>query len=190
MALSSNTEDNSPLPSFTQCLLTYAQPRALLGGFRKLRDWFVNLSFHSKNENNYRAYFAGRGVDLLRVKHSRLAVIYPWASLHSGFPGGWLGAKESACQCRRHRSRCEFDLWVTKIPWCRKWQPTSVFLPGEFHGRRSLARYSPWDHKELDTTEHTLAHPSTVEHAWCHRPVCKHLVLQLLFLGTQDTRIC
>ena len=28
-----------------------------------------------------------------------------------------------------------------------------VFLPGEFHGQRSLAGYSPWDHKESDTTE-------------------------------------
>ena len=28
-----------------------------------------------------------------------------------------------------------------------------VFLPGEFHGQRSLVGYSPWGHKELDTTE-------------------------------------
>jgi len=27
-----------------------------------------------------------------------------------------------------------FDLWVGKIPWRRGWQPTPVFLPGEFHG--------------------------------------------------------
>ena len=29
----------------------------------------------------------------------------------------------------------------------------SIFLPGEFHGQRSLAGYSPWGHKELDITE-------------------------------------
>ena len=40
-----------------------------------------------------------------------------------------------------------------KIPWSRKWQPTPVFLPGTFHGHRSLAGYSPWDHKESATTE-------------------------------------
>ena len=34
--------------------------------------------------------------------------------------------------------------WVRSIPWKRKWQPTPVFLPGESHGRRSLAGYSPW----------------------------------------------
>ena len=26
----------------------------------------------------------------------------------------------------------------------RKWQPTPIFLPGEFHGQRRLAGYSPW----------------------------------------------
>ena len=39
--------------------------------------------------------------------------------------------------------------------WRRKWQPTPVFLPGEFHGQRSLAGYSPQGHKESDTTEAT-----------------------------------
>ena len=32
---------------------------------------------------------------------------------------------------------------VRKIPWSRKWQHSPVFLPGEFHGQRSLAGYSP-----------------------------------------------
>ena len=35
----------------------------------------------------------------------------------------------------------EFDPWVGKIPWSRKWQPTLVFLLGEFHGQRSLEGY-------------------------------------------------
>ena len=46
-----------------------------------------------------------------------------------------------------------FDPWVGKIPWRRNWQPTPVFLPGEFHGQRSLAGYSSWDGKELDMTK-------------------------------------
>ena len=49
--------------------------------------------------------------------------------------------------------RPRFDPWVRKIPWRREWQPTPVFLPGEFHEQRSLAGYSPWGHKELDTSE-------------------------------------
>ena len=37
--------------------------------------------------------------------------------------------------------------------WRRKWQPTPVFLPGEFYGPRSLVGYSPWGREESDTTE-------------------------------------
>ena len=40
-----------------------------------------------------------------------------------------------------------------KIPWRRVWQSTPIFLPGKFHGQRSLVGYSPWGHEELDTTE-------------------------------------
>ena len=43
--------------------------------------------------------------------------------------------------------------WVGEIPWIRKWQPTPEFLPGEFHGERSLVGYSLWGHKESDATE-------------------------------------
>ena len=53
--------------------------------------------------------------------------------------------------CRRRG----FDPWVRKIPRRRKWLPAPVFLPGEFHGQRSLAGYCPWGHKESDMTEHT-----------------------------------
>ena len=52
-------------------------------------------------------------------------------------------------QCRRPR----FHLWVAKIPWRREQLPTPIFLPGEFHGQRSLAGYSPRGHTESDTTE-------------------------------------
>ena len=37
--------------------------------------------------------------------------------------------------------------------WRREWHPTPVFLPGEFHGQRSLVGYSPWRHRESNTTE-------------------------------------
>ena len=36
-----------------------------------------------------------------------------------------------------------FDPWVRKILWRRAWPPIPVFLPGEFHGQRSLVAYSP-----------------------------------------------
>ena len=49
--------------------------------------------------------------------------------------------------------RAGFDPWFGKVPWRRAWQPTPIFLPGEFHGQRSLAGYSPWDCRESDMTE-------------------------------------
>ena len=48
--------------------------------------------------------------------------------------------------------RCQFDLWVEKIPWGRKWQLTPVFLPGESHGQKSLAGYNLWGSKKSDST--------------------------------------
>ena len=42
--------------------------------------------------------------------------------------------------------------------WRKKWQPTPVFLPGESHGQRNVAGYSPWGHKELDMTERRSTH--------------------------------
>ena len=65
----------------------------------------------------------------------------------------WLSGKESAFQCRGPK-RCMFNPWVRKIPWKRKWQLAPVFLPGKFHGQRSLVDYSPLGHKEWNMTEH------------------------------------
>ena len=48
-----------------------------------------------------------------------------------------------------------FDPWVRKKPWRRASQPTPVFLPGKFHGQRSLVGHSPRGHKLSDTTEAT-----------------------------------
>ena len=51
--------------------------------------------------------------------------------------------------------------WTTSLSlfpfmhWRRKWQPTTVFLPGEFQGPGSLVGCRLWSHTELDTTEAT-----------------------------------
>ena len=60
-------------------------------------------------------------------------------SCNTGLPR-WHLCKESSCRCKRHG----LYLWVGKIPWRKKWQPTPVFLPGKPHGQRSLAGYRPW----------------------------------------------
>ena len=64
--------------------------------------------------------------------------------------------------------RCRFDPWVGKIPWRRKWQPTPVLLPGEFHGQGNLPGYSPWGCTELDMTE-AAEHCS--DESLCAKPV-------------------
>ena len=49
------------------------------------------------------------------------------------------------------------ETWVWSLgqedPLENEIQPTSVFLPGKYHGQRSLAGYSLWGHKELDMTK-------------------------------------
>ena len=64
---------------------------------------------------------------------------------------GWHSGKH--LPVKAGYARDSFDLWVGKIPWSRKWQPTPVFLPGKSHEQRSLADYSPRGCKELDTSE-------------------------------------
>ena len=62
----------------------------------------------------------------------------------------WLSGKESA------GDTASVPGW--EVPWKKKWLPGTVFLPGESHGQRSLADYSPWVNKESGqnwATEHT-----------------------------------
>ena len=66
----------------------------------------------------------------------------------SNEPGG--SVVKNCLQCWKS----SFDPCVGKIPWSRKWQPTPIFLLGEFHRQRTLAG-SPYGHKESDTTETT-----------------------------------
>ena len=61
--------------------------------------------------------------------------------IFSGFPGG------------SDRGRSGFDPWLGGFPWRRSWQPNLVFLPGESPWTEEPGGYSPWGHKELDTTE-------------------------------------
>ena len=76
-----------------------------------------------------------------------------------------------------------FSPWVMKIPWRRSWQPTPIFLPGESHGQRSLAGYSPWGHKESDMTEAT-EHAGTEDTLLSTEVHCLHYHLLLLPGGT------
>jgi len=63
-------------------------------------------------------------------------MVYNWASLVAQ-----IAKNPPALQ------RPGFYPLLGKIPCRRAWQPTPVFLPGEFHGQRSLLGYSPWDRR-------------------------------------------
>ena len=76
-------------------------------------------------------------------------VMFVFPVIKTGLPR-WLSGKEPTYQHRRHI----FNPWVRKIPQRRKWQPTPVFLPGKYHGQRSLAGLqSMGSQKESETIE-------------------------------------
>ena len=99
--------------------------------------------------------------------------------------------------------------WATSLSlftfmhWRRKWKPTPMFLPGESHGQRSLAGYSPWDQTWLTnifiyTTAQSLVRPhrrqpTRLPHPWgspgkntgvgCHSLLQRIFPIQGLKLG-------
>ena len=95
------------------------------------------------------------------------------------FPGDAVVKNLPAMQETR---RSEFDPCVGKIPWKRKWQPTPVFLPGKFHAQRSIAGYSPWDHRVRHNWTRTQAHTYEEKLPW----VCNQWT-QLLLCILQNT---
>ena len=62
-------------------------------------------------------------------------------------------------------------------PWRKEWLPALVFLPGEFHGQRSLAAYSPWGLKKSGMTEQLTL------------PLSLHFLLCRLHIVTSFQRI-
>ena len=89
--------------------------------------------------------FVGR----LMVSYSLLIKL--WLLVMVGFPGGAVIKNPPANA--GDTKRCEFDPWVGKIPWSRKWQPLQYSCLENSMGRGTWMSYSPWGHKELDTTE-------------------------------------
>ena len=90
----------------------------------------------------------------------------PWKSWLYLLPPGSSSGKERACLCRRCRW-LRFNSWVRKISWRRKWQSTSVFLPGKSYRQRSLV----W------ATVHGVS-----KHDWVHMHYLHVLFAFFLFL--------
>ena len=95
----------------------------------------ISIHDYWKNHTLIRWNFVGKVMSLLFNMLSRLAITL-YISLHAYYfacdtrLSRWLSGKQFVCQCRR-RMRHEFDSWVGKMLWRRKWQPTPVFLHGE-----------------------------------------------------------
>ena len=98
----------------------------------------------------------------MTVRYSLSHGIYPLLlgdiKTIKGFPGG---SKEYICLCRR----CWFNPWVGKILQRRKWQSTTIFLPGRSHRQRILAGYSPWCHKRVRRDWVTKRQPHKDNHS-------------------------
>ena len=98
---------------------------------------------------------------LVHARHPRI-----WGLLR--FPGDSDG-KDSACNAGDSGS-----IPVSEDPWQRARHPPPVFLPGESHGQRSLAGYSPWGHTESDMSDwhahklflNSVYIPETQHNAW------------------------
>ena len=85
----------------------------------------------------------------IKNKHNKATQQYKFIKSKGG-----AISKDPACQCGRIK-RHRFNPCMEKIPWKRAWQPTPVLLPGESHGQRRPAGYSPQGCTESDMTQVT-----------------------------------
>ena len=100
--------------------------------------------------------------DITPAQRNKSTCVLIWVA--AGLPK-WHSGKVN--QCRKCR-KGEFDPWVRKIPWRRKWQPTPVFLPGKSHGQRSLVGCGPWGSQKVG---HDWAHeqPTAIDWVACEQ---------------------
>ena len=103
---------------------------------------FVFLYF---SENQFA--LASQSEKAMAPHSSTLAWKIPWAEE----PGG---LQSMGSQRVRHNWVTPLSLF-TFMHWRRKWQPTPVFLPGEFQGWGSLVGCHLWGHRESNMTEAT-----------------------------------
>ena len=148
--------------------------QATVHGVAKSRTWLKWLSTQENQKIEQRS-----SEDSKRSHSDKVFTNLPWANI---LLPSYAWASLVAQMVKNPPAMQETQVWslVRKIPWRRKWQPTPVFWPGEFHGQRNLAGYSLWGHKESDTTEvtNTLASSLSSDGRRTDRPwldgMCSH----------------
>ena len=101
-----------------------------------------------------------------------------------GFPGGSVG-KESSCNAGDKGSILGSGRSPGILAMPRKWQPNPVFLPGKFHGQRSLVGYCPWGCKLSDMSDRAGTLPTNLN-LYLLSPMMKEICLnknQKLFVS-------
>ena len=137
---------------FQHSLLTWSSGgHACLNSLRWLKQWkitrTVTVYFKGILLSSHFLLGPERAKALYWLEFTRRHVTITYTGLRTGRISSHLQSLASRVvpvlknQCRRCGRR-RFDHWVGKISWRGAWQPTPVFLPGEFHGQRSLAGYS------------------------------------------------
>ena len=114
--------------------------------FWQRRQWHPLQCFCLQNPRDGRAWWAaiyGAAQSRTQLKRLSSSSIMFWgaslvAQIVKNLPAVW-------------------EIWVRSLgwrkPWRRIWQIAPLFLPGKFHGQRSMAGYSPWGRKSRDRTE-------------------------------------
>ena len=125
--------------------------------------------------------------------------LYTLPSLLSWASQGVRG-KESVCNAEDTGDAGSIPELSGRSPARRKWQPTPVFSPGEYHGHRILVGYSLWGCNQLDMTEclhvcarvhaHTDTDTQTHTHTHTHTHTQPPLILTSAFLGPPSRKPC
>ena len=151
------------------CVHAHLKNRALCRSAKLWDEWGKRVRGGCRQMESSRGWKAsiqkwGNGVNISQVSHLglnretfdslgiRVAYI-------SQLKAPWFATYYLVAQMVKNLPAVQ-ETWVRSLsledPQRREWLPTPVFLPGEFHGQRSLAGYCPQGHKESDRTKQLI----------------------------------
>ena len=160
--------DRNPVPSFVKDFLSYCQSSMLRAWLQPSMDLLNESVQKLANSQVRRRWYSGILVLFIPVTRDQITCFTCVSSLISQLSTGnrhyFRGKKVKilrgwSSHTERHTGKvlgqgCTRSAWVF-MTWRRKWQPTPVLLPREFHGQKSLVGCCSWGRTESDTTEAT-----------------------------------